>query len=315
MSPGEIKTLNMVGIIILNWNGKEFLEKCVPSVIKAARMYGNNLEIIIADNASNDGSVDYIKYNHYPVKIISFRNNLGFAKAMNLAIGESKADIIIGLNNDVIVDENFISPLVRQFSGDENIFAVGSKMILWDKKTLYFGRAVGKFICGIFTRKFEEPFIPTNTLYACAGAFAVNRKKFLELDGFDEDMAAFWEDLDLCYRAWKQGYRIVYDPRSVVYHKFHGSFRKIYTDAQIERLSGENFFLFILKNFHERRLLCQLLFCLPLLIAAAVLQGKVHFSLGVLRSIGKWPVFLKKRKEERKRAIFSDSEVLRMSNQ
>lgn len=305
----------MVSIVILNWNGREFLEKCIPSVIRAVDIYGNNCEIIVVDNGSYDGSISYLNLNFTRVRVISLKENFDFAKAMNIGIKEAKGDTVIGLNNDVIVEEDFIAPLVSHLSNEGDIFAVAAKMLLWDKKTLNFGRAVGKFKFGIFRRTFKEPPIATNTLYACGGAFAVDRNKFLKLDGFDEDMIVYWEDVDLCYRAWKQGYKTIYEPKSTVYHKFHGTNIKKYGESGIRAISGENYFLFALKNFHDKSLFYQQLFSLPLLILVAPLLNKVHFSLGLLRSIKRWQIFLKKRQEEKQKATFSDREVLYMANQ
>lgn len=305
----------MVSIIILNWNGKEFLEECIPSVIKAVDIYGNNCEMVIVDNGSSDGSIGYLKSNFPEVNIISLRENLGFAAAMNIGIKEARGDIVIGLNNDVIVEEDFIASLVSHFSNNGNIFAVACKMLLWDKKTLNFAQAVGRFRLGIFRKTYQQPNMATNTLYACGGAFAVDREKFLKLGGFDEDMIIYWEDLDLCYRAWKQGCRTIYEPRSLVYHKFHGSFIKKCGKNGIHLFSGENYFLFALKNFHDKTLFYQQILSLPLLMLVAPFLGKSHFSLGLLKSLRRWPVFLKKRREERQKAIFSDREVLRISSQ
>lgn len=303
----------MISIIIPNWNGKEFLEKCIPSVIRAVGIYGNHCSITVVDNNSDDGSVDYLRLEFPCVKISALKNNLGFSKAMNIGVREQKCDIFIGLNNDVIVEDDFITPLVRHFHMNQNIFAVAARMLLWDKKTLNFGRAISDFKLGIFRRKFDEPISSVNTLYACGGAFAADREKFLQLGGFDEDIFAFWEDLDLCYRAWKMGYRVVYEPGSVVYHKFHGTFLKKYKNNEIEQISGESYFLFILKNFHQKKIFLQQLFLLPFFLLIAPLIGKGYFVRGLLRSIKKWPLFLRKRKIEKRRAVFFDKQVLRMA--
>lgn len=307
--------MKKVSIVILNWNGEEFLKKCIPSVIKAVNTYDNNCEIMVIDNGSSDGSVDFLKSNFPQIRIIVLKENLGFAAAMNIGVREAKGDIVIGLNNDVMVEKDFILPLVSHFSNNGDLFAVAARMLLWDKKTLNFGRAVGRFRFGIFRRRFQEPAIPTNTLYACGGAFAVDKIKFLELGGFDEDMIVYWEDLDLCYRAWKQGYPSIYEPRSIVYHKLHGSYEKKCGKDGIRAISGENYFLFALKNFHDRSLFYQQLFSYPLLVLAAPLLGRPHFAKGLLHSIRRWPLFLKKRKEEKQKAIFSDRQVLNISSQ
>jgi len=306
---------NQISIVIPNWNGLEFLKLCIPSLIKAINFSSYSCEIIVVDNGSSDVSVDYLMSFFPGIRIILLNENLGFAAAMNIGIKEAKSDIVIGLNNDVIVEEGFIDPLVSHFLNDKKFFAVAAKMLLWDKKTLNFARAIGRFKFGVFRRTFQESSITTNTLYACGGAFAVDRDKFQKLGGFDEDMIAYWEDLDLCYRAWKQGYKTIYEPKSIVYHKFHGSYVKKCGQNGIRAISGENYFLFALKNFHDRSLFYQQLFSLPLLILVAPLLGKSHFAKGLLRSLKRWPDFLKKRKEEKKRSIFSDRQVLYMSNQ
>lgn len=304
-----------VSVVILNWNGLEFLERSIPSVIKAVELYDGNCEIIVVDNASSDESLNYLKTNFPQIKIIALNENFGFAKAMNIGVKEAKSEIVVGLNNDIIVDEDFIAPLISHFSNNGNIFAVASKMMLWDKKTLNFGRAIGNFKFGVFRRTFEQPPTTTNALYACGGAFAVDKKKFLKLDGFDEDMMAFWEDLDLCYRAWKQGYKIIYEPKAIVYHKFHGSFIKRYSENGIRKISGENYFLFAIKNIHDKTLFYQQIFSLPVLMVASVFIGKAHFAIGLLRSFRRWPLFLRKRKEEKKKAILTDREIFRISSQ
>lgn len=302
-----------VTIVIPNWNGKHFLEKCMPSVLKAVEVYGEDCEIIVVDNHSTDSSIDFLRRVYPLIRIIALRENLGFAKGMNIGIRNAKQDIIIGLNNDIIAHEGFIMPLIRHFLTEKRLFAVGSKMLLWDERTLNFGRAVGSFRLGIFQRKFQEPQITKPALYACGGAFAVDKKKFLQLGGFDEDMIAYWEDLDLCYRAWKQGYKTLYEPKSIVYHKRHGTYEKKCGIKGIRLISGENYFLFSIKNFHDKTLFFQQLLSLPLLLLISPLLNKPHFSLGLIRSLKRWPLFFKKRRQERQKAVFSDRKVLAMS--
>ncbi|MEK7097975.1 MAG: glycosyltransferase family 2 protein, partial [Patescibacteria group bacterium] len=200
--------MEKVSIVILNWNGKEFLEICLPSVVKAVESYGNPCEVIVVDNGSSDDSVSYLRLSFPQLKIIPLKENREFAAAMNIGIREAVGEIVIGLNNDVAVEEGFIAPLVSHFK-DQKVFATAAKMLLWDKSTLNFGRSSGNFKFGFFQRVFDQPAEAANSLYACGGAFAADRDKFLELGGFEEDMIAFWEDLDLCYRAWKQGYKVI----------------------------------------------------------------------------------------------------------
>lgn len=304
-----------VSIVILNWNGLEFLRKCIPSVLEAVQRYDNNCEIIVVDNNSYDDSKDYLSSNFPQVRIIGLSRNLGFTKAMNIGFREALYPLVIGLNNDIFVDENFILPLVSHFSHNGNLFAVAAKMLLWDRKTLNFGRAIGSFRFGLFRRKLVDTPDTTNTLYACGGGFAVDKAKFLELGGFEEDMIVYWEDLDLCYRAWKRGWKTVYEPKSIIYHKRHGTYEKKCGEKGIKALSGENYFLFILKNIHDRTLFYQQLLFMPILMLAAVLTGRAHFAKGLFKSLRRWPLFLKKREIERQKAILTDREVFRISSQ
>ncbi len=304
----------MISIVILNWNGRKFLESCLPSIDKAAERCSDDCEITVVDNASSDSSINYVKETFPEMRILALKENLGFAKAMNIGIRQARSPIVISLNNDTTVEEDFISPLVRYFSCDKDIFAIAAKMLFWDRKTLNFGRAVGNFRFGLFRRTLVDSPLPTNTLYACGGGFAVDRDKFLELGGFDEDMLAFWEDADLCYRAWKRGWRTIYEPKSIVYHRFHGSYIKACGENGIREISGENYFLFMVKNIHDRTLFYQQIFLLPLLMLAAIVTGKSHFAVGLLRSLRRWPLFLEKRRIEKKRALFSDREVFRISS-
>jgi len=302
-----------ISIIILNWNGLGFLKECVPSVIRACRNYGDNCEIMVVDNGSRDGSRDYLKLEFPFVRIAALERNFGFAKAMNIGIKEAAHSLVVCLNNDVVVDKNFILPLARYFN-DGSVFAVAAKMFLWDRKTLYFGRTNLNFRWGFMHRVIWDSAVSAYTLYACAGGFAVDKNKFLKIGGFDEDMDVYWEDLDLCYRAWKQGYKTIYEPQSMIYHKFHGTNLQKYGRRGIDRLSGRNYTLFVLKNIHDRKLLSCHLFFLPVLMFASALAGRSRFAAGILSSFKIWPIFLKKREAERKKAIFSDREVLNMSS-
>ena len=303
-----------LSIVILNWNGLRFLKECIPSVITAAEACGHNCELTVVDNGSSDQSMDYIKSNFSRVRALPLQENLNFTKAMNIGIREAKYPVVICLNNDVVVDRNFIAPMAMHFLGDKMLFAVAAKMLLCDKKTLNFGRAIGGFRYGFFVRKIIDSAMSINALYACGGGFAVDKNKFLELGGFDEDMIVYWEDLDLCYRAWKQGWRTIYEPKSIIYHRFHGTNLKKYGKNGIDVLSGQNYFLFIVKNIHDRIIFFQQLLFIPLLILLTLVSGKIYFARGILQSVKRWPIFLKKRKTEKQKAIFSDRAVLRMSN-
>ncbi|MEW6101538.1 MAG: glycosyltransferase family 2 protein, partial [Candidatus Omnitrophota bacterium] len=299
----------MISVVIPNWNGREYLEKCLPSLYASLSEVNSNYEVIVVDNASTDASTDYIRDNFQSVRLISFKSNLGFSRAMNTGIKEAKGDIIIGLNNDIVVAGGCIHYLASHFDSADGIFSVAAKMYLLDRITLNFSRASAQFKFGFFRRVFTDSASSCNALYACGGAFAVDKNKFLELGGFDEELTPFWEDMDICYRAWKRGYRTIYEPKAVVYHKFHGSFLKKYSEAAIHKLSGENYFLFCLKNFHQKKFFFRFILTLPVLIISSLILGKHYFALGLIKSLRKWPLFWRKRSREIKLSRLCDKEV------
>ncbi len=303
-----------ISIVILSWNGLAFLKDCLPSVILAVGVYGGGCEIILIDNGSSDASLEYVKSNFPQVKILSLGENLSFTKAMNKGIGAVKGDIVIALNNDVAVKEDFIAPLIRHFREDENTFAVGAKMLFWDRKTLNFGRTSGDFRYGFFRRVICDSDSAVNSLYSCAGGMALAKDKFLKLGGFDEDYEVYWEDLDLCYRARRRGWSTVYEPKAVVYHKFHGTNLSKYKQSGIDCLSGENYTLFILKNILDRGLFWRHILFTPWLMLFMCLKGKPAFAKGMLQAFKRRGVFLKKRKIEERYCLMSDRDIFEAAN-
>lgn len=302
-----------ISIVILSWNGLGLLKECLPSVLRAIGVYREDCEVLLIDNGSSDGSAEYVRNNFPQVRILSLEDNFSFTKAMNRGIGKARGDVVIVLNNDVVVEEDFIAPLVRHFREDKNVFTVGAKMLFWDRKTLNFGRAKGDFRCGFFRRTIGDSSFAVNSLYASAGGSAMDKDKFLKLGGFDEDYGVYWEDLDLCYRAWRRGWKTVYEPRSVIYHKVHATNIKKYGQRGIDSLSGENYSLFIIKNIQNIKLLIKYFLFLPVLFFLTALGGRLYFALGLLYSIKKWPLFWKKRNWERSKAFLSDTEVFMVS--
>ena len=158
-------------------------------------------------------------------------------------------------------------------------------MLFGDRLTLNFGRAAGDFKYGFFRRTIHDSPDAVNSLYACAGGMALAKDKFLKLGGFDEDYEVYWEDLDLCYRAWRRGWRTIYEPKAVVYHRFHGTNLSKYKQSGIDCLSGENYTLFVLKNILDRGLFWRHILFTPWLMLLSCLKGKPAFAKGMFRAL------------------------------
>lgn len=217
-----------VAVVILNWNGKELLNSFLPSVIKSSY---SNLQLIVGDNASTDGSVEFVR-DHYPqIRIIENDRNYGFAEGYNRILSRVEADYFILLNSDVEVPENWIAPVIRLMETDQRIAAAQPK-IKWQKdksKFEYAGAAGGFLDANAFPfcrgRIFDE--IETDLgqynqekeiFWASGAAFFIKSTQWKETGGLDPDLFAHMEEIDLCWRLKNLGYRIVYCPDAEVYH-------------------------------------------------------------------------------------------------
>jgi GT2 family glycosyltransferase len=300
-------------VVVLNWNGCALLAECLPSVKAAAEAYTDGAsEIIVVDNGSSDGSREYVRNNFPDVRFLALEKNYGFACAMNRGIREARNSRVVCLNNDVVVRRDFIAPLARHFR-DNSVFCCGAKMLLPDATTLAFGRAQGSFCCGFFLRTISDSAAAVDSLYGCAGGMMLDREKFLKLGGFDEEMAIYWEDLDLCYRAWKQGWRTLYEPSSVLLHKLHATNSVLMGKNAIDRQSGRNYLLFIVKNIHDPLFFLTQTVSFPFFLLLLAVSGKAYFALGMLKGCARAPGFLRKRKQLRRAAVLNDRQVLRQA--
>ena len=230
-----------ISIIIPNFNGKQFLKICFDSILN--QNY-SSYEIIIVDNGSSDGSVQYINEKYPEFTLIQNKENLGFAAAVNQGIKASNADYIFLLNNDVELEPDSISNLLKCIEKDENIFAVSSKMIQYNDRSKMDDAGDEYTILG-WTRKVGDGKSPDlytaerEIFSACAGA-ALYRKSILdELGYFDENFFAYMEDVDISYRARIKGYKCVYCPEAVVYHFGSGTSGSRYNEFKI-RLAARN---------------------------------------------------------------------------
>lgn len=223
-------------MVILNWNGKSFLEKFLPSVVINTTA---NTEIIVADNASTDDSVSFLK-QHYPqIKIIRNTENGGFAKGYNDALKQVEAEYYVLLNSDIEVTHNWIEPVIGLMESDITIAACQPKIKDFNRKTHfeYAGAAGGyidkygyMFCRGRIFDTIEEDkgqYNDTREIFWATGACLFIRSKYYhQLGGLDEDFFAHMEEIDLCWRLKNYGYKIMYCAESTVYHVGGGTLNK-----------------------------------------------------------------------------------------
>jgi len=303
-----------ISVIILTWNGIDLVKECVRQVIPAVEKWAIPHEIVLVDNGSNDGTVEYVK-NEWPfVHVRAFDSNLGFGPANNRAVEQAAYDTLLFLNNDLVLEENFIEHLVAWLDV-QDVFAVAPKMLRWDKETIDDGLRYADFYSGLFDVKLdtdrEKVEQPHTVTFFCGACFLCKKELFLELGGFDELYTPYaWEDLDLGYRAWKRGYRVIYEPRSICYHKREATTRSLFSNIFFVSLMWRNKFIFMWKNITYTPFFKEHIRLLPWKLLKFLFNGRWRYVLGFVRAIGHLPAIIAHRKRERQFAKKNDATVL-----
>lgn len=236
--------LPLVSVIIVNYNGKIHLEKCLLSLMQNDY---ENYEVILVDNNSVDSSVEFVQKNYPSVKVIKLEKNLGFAEPNNLGAKESKGDFLLFLNNDTIPNQNFMTELVKVAKEDSEI-AICQSLLLKPDGAI---DSSGDFI-DIYGRAYssrEKVSTVRQILSARGASMMVRKDRFWEFGGFDKDFFASFEDVDLGLRAWIWGYRVVMVPSSIVYHLGGQTIQKLSSEVSFHGV--KNTLLLRLTNFEN----------------------------------------------------------------
>ncbi len=311
-------SLDAATVVIPNWNGRDLLAKYLPSIVEALAGNAAN-EILVVDNGSEDGSAEFLR-THFPsVRVLALERNLGFGGGSNAGFRAARNDIVVLLNSDMRVQPDFLAPLLAGFA-DEKVFAVSCQIFFSDAQKLReeTGLTQGWWENGgLRVRHRDDPAIPSPfpCFYGGGGSCAFDRRKFLELGGFDELYRPFYlEDTELGFQAWKRGWKVMYQPASVVFHEHRGTIGKKFTAEQINAVLKKNFILFCWKNIHEwRRLWSHFIFT----FAGAVVSVFFGDSPERANLMGLWGAFRQLPRALRARlgalslATISDTEAFR----
>jgi GT2 family glycosyltransferase len=293
-------------IIIPTWNGKKLLQKNLPKVVEAVS--DQKAEIIVVDDGSTDGTAAYLK-NLKPkssmIRIIRLKENQGFASACNLGVKNSSGKIVVLLNNDVIPEKGFLKPLQKDLS-DPKVFAVSCNEVggKWGgPPRANFENGFLHYTPGKKTKK------TVHSLWASGGSAAFDRKTWFKLGGFDLLFSPFyWEDIDLSYRAWKRGYRVLWEPESRVSHRHESTISRL-SESYVSLIKQRNELLFLWKNITSPKLILE---HKKFLLKRAI-KHPGYFRV-VLSALVKLPQVLARRREGRregrKQAQLTDRQIL-----
>jgi GT2 family glycosyltransferase len=310
-----------VAVVILNWNGKSFLEKFLPSVIK----YSSSAQIIVADNQSSDDSVSFLKQHFPAVRIIINPSNDGFSTGYNLALKQVEAEYYVLLNSDVEVTEKWIEPIIDLMDSNKQIAACQPKILDYNHKTTfeYAGAAGG------FMDKYGYPFCrgrifnsleedkgqynnSTEVFWATGACMFVRAEAFWKVGGFDDDYFAHMEEIDVCWRMKNIGYQIYVEPKSHVYHVGGGTLNKL--SPRKTFLNFRNNLITLTKNASPRFLFFKIIYRMILDGVAAfkfLAEGHGSHFIAVIKAhfsfYAHLPSTLKKRDEMRLMDEFKDA--------
>lgn len=230
-------------IIIPNLNGEELLKKNLPGVMEAVKYERNNIEeVIVVDDGSVDGSVELLKKNFPEVKIVKHKINRGFSSAVNTGARYAKGDLLVLLNTDVKPQKDFLESALKHFD-NPRVFGVS----LHEKG---YGWARGIFKDGFIAHEpGPEGESSHNTFWISGGSGVFVREIWMKLGGMDEKLygPAYWEDIDICYKALKRGYQLVWEPDARVTHEHASTISKL-PKKKFESIAERNQLLFIWKN-------------------------------------------------------------------
>ena len=298
-----------VAIVILNYNGKALLEQFLPSVLE----HSQQATVYLADNASTDGSVAFVKEHFSKVNLIINTQNGGYAKGYNDALKNLKEDVFVLLNSDVEVTQGWLSPILEAFKATKNVVAIQPKILDYKNKDYFeYAGAAGGYIDAlgypycrgrIFNtlEKDTEQFNDSRQIFWASGAcIAVKKEAFIKAGGFDEDLFAHQEEIDLCWRMQQQAGIIQYIGSSTVYHLGGGTLGV--ENPKKTFYNFRNSLLVMLKN-NNRSAVWLIIFVRMLLDALAawqfLLSGKPSHFIAIFKAHLSFyslvPRFIKKR--------------------
>ena len=249
-----------IAIVILNWNGKKLLEQFLPSVVNFS---SQEADIYLADNASTDHSLQFVRDFFPSINIIENPTNGGYAKGYNNALQAIEADVYCLLNSDVEVTKNWLQPIIKVFLEDKNTAIIQPKLLDFKNKAKFEYAGAGGGFIDLFGYPYcrgrvfndletdEGQFNDTKDIFWASGAcLFIRSKNYHEIQGFDEDYFAHQEEIDLCWRIQNKGFSIKYVGTSTVYHIGGATLQE--TNPQKTYLNFRNSLLNVVKNVPKK---------------------------------------------------------------
>lgn len=288
-----------ISVVITSYKGLHILQQCLKPTYEKLKSNGVS-DIVLIDDASDDGTVEYIK-EHFPdILLVENNSNLGFGKSSNKAVQSTKNDIVLLLNNDMVIDDLNLEMIFPYFKQDD-IFSV-TPMICRSKQK---GKNVESITLGYFKGGWlstenlncdEINYVPKEkqpVLWGCGGGMFIDKRKFLLLQGFHPLFHPFYcEDLDLSYRAWQQGWKSIYSAHCVFFHQHQATIGTYFTKNYVNNIARRNRYLFMWSSLYDR----QMILSHVVTVLIKFLTFQIKDIRAVIMALFKFPDVIRKRK-------------------
>ncbi len=314
-------------IMVLNWNGKALLARLLPSLRAAVAKDGAAHQVVVIDNGSTDDSVAFVRAHFPEVEIVQHATNLGFVDGYDQALGAARHDVVIVLNNDMVVADDFLRPLLDALAQHPQAFAVSAAIEMEDqsKRGIETGRTAGAWSLGMF--KLAHRPIPDDAglwpcLWAGGGSAAIDRRALVALGGFERLFAPYYfEDASLSWQAWRRGWFVLLEPRARVVHAHRASSSRV-PAMRLLRIQRRNAHLFAWRSFTGVGRTAAMTLALPLTVTRMVLRegaarasrAAVAEALALATALGRLPQALLARIATQRSARRSDAACLALAH-
>lgn len=280
-----------ISIVMANWNGESYLSKALATLLVSAKSSGKTWEIIVMDDASTDGSRALIHKDFPEIRLVKMPRNQGFAAASNRGAAEARGSVLVMANNDMAFPPEYVrllaAPFFEPVRGEPPLFAVGAKTLEESSglpNQVWMSAAWRR---GGISAIWDDIACPAPATFVQGGSAAYDRGLFLRLGGFDPLFhPGYWEDFDLSYRACKAGWRVLYEPRAVAWHRGKASMSRIMPNLELERTMERNRLWFNWLNLDDPLLLLRHAVAIPWICLRELVTKKETLGLfGLFRAL------------------------------
>ena len=299
-----------VTFIVPTYNQRDLMDECIPALLSEA---GRDHKVLVVDDASTDATAEHVRQAYRRVTVLRLERNQGFAGAVSAGVAVCDTPLFALINSDVQVRPGFLDRILPHF-GSEDVFAVCARIELPDGSQMETGSVAPSF-SGIL-EPHHLPSAGSGPILFAGGASSVFHKaRYQALGGFDGIYHPFyWEDIDLGYRAWRRGWRSLFEPTASVLHQRRATIGSHYGDAYANETFLRNAVIFVWKNVRARALLTQHLVYVCARVTREVLNGESGMCRAVLRALPRCPRALLGRRHCRRRGDLADGDILAMSD-